>query len=202
MIVQVAHTGQKLDLIQHLIRAKLIRSAHVSVDDIPDLDRIGEDVYAGDKPLQKDGLTLLPPCLVFPIGIDQILSEKRTDVMSQWRPTRHFQPYWLYGVALSNMPSGAMPQGTFLPTQLTFGEAACIVAQFPLLERCRVLQHGPLRLQAYHHPSLDRMVLDNQPYRENQYHHTARLLWCGGRTYRGDHADLAYEHKQLAANPR
>ncbi len=177
-------------LASRLVQAGLL-SADVCPEELPAMPQgvIERGIHLGDEPKEDGSRTLLPPYLCTACDLDQVRSCGSLEVISRWKPMKPFGLHVVYGAVLSDQTENDL----FMPAPLGFGDAACILAQFPSLERCRVVQPRGLSLQAYKHPGLERIVLDNAVHGLGERHATLRLMWNGGRTLTQDHAMVLYD---------
>lgn len=191
-------TEYKMACAARLQEAGLLGKIHP--EDIPDFCYECEEgkppkFHVGAEPVMEGKVIMLPPILVVPGRFAQIRSEQLPEIIFTFAPKDPFEMHWLYGITVSDAPSENAASSIHLPSiMMGYGDAACAVAQFPSLERCRVEQPLRIRMQAYMHKGLGRIVLDAQQYKENQYHHMLRIHWNGGRTLKGEHQAVRYHH--------
>jgi len=171
------HEERRDECIRMMVATGLI-APWFEPDMVPDFpSEVPEGVYLGAEPVFDEELRVLrlPPYVWFPCIANQVQSADNDSVLARWRAERGVPAHWVLGAALCD---DALPNDVFLPTSVMgFGDALCIVAQIPSVERCCVEQPMRLRMQAYAHPLSGAFVLGMHPHDAQSQRHMVGLLW-------------------------
>lgn len=184
MLISESFVAYRDMLVGRLIGAGLLPADHsLEIPDLPpELIPRTSDLL---PPTPRTPRLALPPFLVVPVRLlEQVDVSDPEQVVYHWLPaTGHAGAYWVRGVVmvlgLAHMP----PEEELKRTHIGYGEAACLIAQFPELGSCRTRQTTYPTLQAYHNRSSRRIMLSERSHEGNNMYHFVTFLREGARLY-------------------
>lgn len=169
-------------LLDRLIGSGLLPADHGM--ELPDLaEELIPETFDLIPPTPDVPLLRLPPLLVAPVPLlEQVDRTRRRNTLFRWLPaTGHKTMYWVTGTVMtlgrSYLPSDQQLKGC----HIGYGEAACVIAQFPELGCCRTRQAGYPVLQAYRSRRLKRIVLNDATCGGNDMFRFVTFLRHGAR---------------------
>jgi len=169
-------------LLDRLVAAGLLPPDHaMQIPDLPE-DFVPESL-ALMPPSTENPLLHLPPFLAVPVPcLLQVNPRRSRETLWRWLPgARHEGPYWVVVTVMLLGRFHMPPDEEVKRFHLSYGEAACLVAQFPEFGCCRTRQPGCPVLQARYSRRRKCIVLNGESHGGNDMFHFTTFLRNGAR---------------------
>ncbi len=169
-------------MLSRLVASKILQKDHVL--EVPDLPHefIPEE-FALFPPTPRKPVVEIPPFLVAPFSeLQQLGPLAPHKPVYRWLPaTGQTGLYWVRGVVMVLGKAHLPSRQELLGCNLSYGEAACLMAQFPEFGSCRTRQPRYPVLQARYSRRRKRIVLNDESHGGNDMFRFVTFLKNGGR---------------------